>query len=270
MIASELQEEINRSNARNKISVKVVLFLFAAIVVASSCFGYWQYNQDYRSPGFSSAPRGWMAVVNGTAYAPQQYRIGVVLPAYWIARHTTLKISFVLALFDLVSGFVTVFLLYDLLQKSETYRRASATAQWFGVAAFALLMQYDVVWIQRYQRPETFPVAMLTASLFWIWTPPKHRQLKSSMERWGRVGGVLVVSLLLGLMRADTGFTLNAGALLVCILQPRKTLSWPRWLALAISLAGCLLSAGAQIYIMRVVYPQANYGDCAYSVEVGT
>ncbi len=64
-----------------------------------------------------------------------------------------------------------------------------------------------------------------------------------------------------GFVRADAAFALHVGILLVCLTPAGKGFALPRWLQASTSLAGVMLAVGIQYWLMRRVYPQANYGD---------
>jgi hypothetical protein len=149
----------------------LVLFL---VGICSRGYGY--YNQD-----FKASPQIWMDVVHGTASAPEQYRIGVVLPAYWLSQHLHLRLSQVFGLVDLLSSVAAVLLLYGLLVRTRVYSQASVDSQWFGSAAFLALTLYLMDWINWYQKATTLPTTLLVAAMLWLWTP-KSRDARGRPE----------------------------------------------------------------------------------------
>ncbi len=233
-----------------------------AIVVLAACFlDYWQYSRQFYTPGYSSDPTGWMAVALGTGYAPQQYRIGVVQSASWMSQHMHMGMRHAFFLLDLISLASAVFLLYGLLEKSTSYRKASVAVQWFGSAAFVLLVQFYLAWLLWYQRPETLPSALYVALLLWLWTRKGIWIDESTAGRLLTAGMILLLSLAQGLIRADVAFLVNAGAFLVCLTRKGMGLALSRYPALLTSIAGALLAVAIQFYMMKVVYPHATYGD---------
>src|SRR5260370_16868174 len=99
---------------------RVVSVLLSAIVLSGGYLDYWAYSQ-----AFYKEPNIWMDVVSGTGSAPNQYRIGVIDTAYFLARHLHLGMRHTLALLDLISGMIAVFALFLVLQRSAVYRRGS-------------------------------------------------------------------------------------------------------------------------------------------------
>jgi len=154
---------------------------------------------------------------------------------------------------------IAAFVLRSLLMRSAAWRSASVAAQWFGAAAFVVLLQYSLLWLTWYQRPETLPVAALLALSLWLST---YR-----LPIAGAAGSALtavclvVLGVLLGFTRADVGFTFHLGVALVCLTNRGRNFALPRWLQFAASLAAAGSAAGTQLYIMRVLYPHATYGN---------
>src|SRR5260370_41157103 len=102
---------------------RVVSVLLSVIVLSAGFLDYWSYSQTfYREPGI------WMDVVSGTAPAPDQYRIGVIDTAYFLARHTHLGLRHTLAGLGGGWGLIAVFALFLGLGGSPGYRRASQGA----------------------------------------------------------------------------------------------------------------------------------------------
>jgi hypothetical protein len=227
--------------------------LLLALVVGSCIFAdYWEYSRQYHgNPGI------WMDVVQGTAAAPQQYRVGVVKLADFITRHAHLGLRHGLTLIDLFSAAIVALLLYGLFERGEAYRRATVPVRWFGAAAFLFLMQFYLSWVTWYERPETLPsTLMLTLTLalasasFW-----PVRASSSAV----RAGGILLVAALQGFIRADVIFAMHVGLLLAC-LSGSDGFALGRKLQAATSGLAILIAGGIQGYLMHVVYPLATYG----------
>jgi hypothetical protein len=233
---------------------RVVSVLLSAIVLSTGYLDYWAYSQ-----AFYKEPTIWMDVVSGTGNAPSQYRIGVVDTAYFLARHLHLGMRHTLALLDVISGMIAVFALFLVLERSAVYRRASLAAQWFGAAGFVVLVQFYLAWLLWYQRPETLPTAAILAlALVLVGARP------GPAGRVGAIGiviGLLVLAVAQGFVRADVAFALHLGILLVCATTAGKGFALPRWVQGGASVVAMLLALGIQYYLMKRVYPQANYGD---------
>jgi hypothetical protein len=206
-------------------------------------------------------PHGWVAVQEGHANAPMQYRIGAVRLAYWLSSYLHMGARHALALIDLISVLVAAFLLYRLLEKSTIYRQANAASQWFGSAAFVLLVQFYMAWSLWAQRPETFPTTLLITLLLWLWTRKDIWLDNTKAGQAVSASLIIVICLALGFVRADVACLLNAGLCIVCFTRLGKDLALPRPAAFLASLIGALVAGATQIYLAKVVYPNATYGD---------
>jgi hypothetical protein len=233
---------------------RVASVLLSLIVLSAGFLDYWSYSQAfYREPGI------WMDVVTGTAKAPGQYRIGVIDTAYFLSQHTYLTLRLMLSVLDVFSGFIAVFALFLVLRRSAVYRGASEDAQWFGAASFVVLVQFYLAWLLWYQKPETLPTAaMLALSLLLL---AVRLPLSGPLGTILSVAGLLALAAALGFVRADVAFALHAGVLLVCLMPGRREFALPRRLQAATSLVALALVLGIQFWLMKKVYPLANYGD---------
>jgi hypothetical protein len=233
---------------------RVVSVLLSAIVLSTGYLDYWAYSQS-----FYKEPNIWMDIVSGTGDAPNQYRIGVIDTAYFLARHLHLGMRHTLALLDVIAGMIAVFALFLVLQRSAVYGRASAAAQWFGAASFIVLVQFYLAWLLWYQRPETLPTAAILALallLLAIKLP-----LPEGVGRMATVAGLLLLAVAQGFIRADVAFALHLGIVLVCLTSAGKGFALPRGVQAGTSLVAVLLALGIQYYLMKRLYPLANYGD---------
>jgi hypothetical protein len=229
------------------------------IVLSAGFLDYWSYSQ-----AFHAEPGIWMDVVSGTANAPSQYRIGVVDTAYFLALHTHLALRHTMAVLDVIAGFIAVFTLFLILQRSAVYRGAGQAGQWFGAASFVVLVQFYLAWLLWYQRPETLPTAaILSLSLLLLTVRLPMPNGWSMIVPAVGVMGLLLLAVVQGFVRADVAFALHAGILLVCLTPWGKGFALPRGVQAGTSLVAVVLVLGIQYWLMRKVYPQANYGSIA-------
>jgi hypothetical protein len=228
---------------------KVVSVLLGLIVLSAGFLDYWSYSQ-----AFHTEPGIWMDVVGGTANAPNQYRIGVIDTAYFLAQHTHLALRYMLTVVDVIAGLVAVFALFFVLRRSAAYREAGPAGQWFGAAGFVVLVQFYLAWLLWYQRPETLPTAAILALAVLLLTVP--------LRAGGAVVGFLLLAGMQGFVRADVGFALHAGILLVCLTPLGRGFALPRGLQAGTSIVSLLLVLGIQFWLMRM-FPQAGYGSTA-------
>jgi hypothetical protein len=230
---------------------RVVSVLLSLIVLSAGFLDYWSYSQTfYREPGV------WMDVVSGTAHAPGQYRIGVIGTAYFLARHMHLGLRHTLALVDVIAGLIAVFTLFLVLRRSPVYRRASQAAEWFGAASFVVLVQFYLAWLLWYQKPETLPTAAMLSLALLLLTVRLNGRLATMVP----VVGLLLLAVAQGFVRADAAFALHVGILLVCLTSAGRGFALPRGVQAGTSLVAVVLAVGIQYWLMRRVYPQANYG----------
>jgi hypothetical protein len=240
-------------NPRRTLSALLIL-----AAVSTVFLDYWEYSRS-----FHADPGIWSSILNGTASAPAQYRIGVLKAAEFFTLHTPLAMRHALALIDLAALLIASFVLRSLLTRSNTWRSASLAAQWFGAAAFILLLEYSLAWLTWYQRPETLTIAALLALSLWLST---YR-----LPIAGVTGNLLTalclvaLAILLGFIRADVAITFNLGIALVCLTRMAKNFSLPRWTQFSANLTAAIAAAAVQFYLMRIAYPHATYGSTPVS-----
>jgi hypothetical protein len=223
----------------------------AMLVAAMLATDYLDYFA-YKAGGFGAADALDDRLL-GHAPAPEQYRIGLYFAAHWLAVHLGVTPAMALALLDGTAGLVAVLLLFGVLERTQTYARASHALQWFGAAAFVLLIVWSTGWIFWLQKPETLPATALVAGMVWLWEPRQRRL-------WLVAAGLLVLTLVLATFRADLACLLNAGILLYALSRQEPGLALPRVAAVATAALGGLTAGGIQLGLMRAVYPQAGYG----------
>ncbi|MBB5318370.1 hypothetical protein [Tunturibacter empetritectus] len=227
---------------------KVVSVLLSLIVLSAGFLDYWSYSR-----AFHAEPGIWMDVVGGTANAPNQYRIGVIDSAYFLAQHTHLALRHMLTVVDVIAGLVAVFALFTVLRRSARYREAGLAGQWFGAAGFLVLVQFYLAWLLWYQRPETLPTAAILALALLLLAVP----LRGGVA----VVGFLVLTVAQGFVRADVAFALHVGILLVCLTPLGRGFAMPRGLQAGTSVVSLLVVLGIQYWLMRRMFPLATYGN---------
>jgi hypothetical protein len=222
--------------------------------------GYGLYNQTLKA-----VPDAWGDIVRGTASAPEQYRVGVVVPAYWIAQHVawhghTLRLSVVFWLFDVLGSCLAALLLYQLLLGTKVFRRAGRASQWFGSAAFAALTFYLVDWVIWYQRVATLPVVGIVAIMLWLWTPRRDAE-PSALEQAAIAFGFFLLATAQSFIRADVALMVCMGVFAASASGVSPRLSLRRGVAMATVAATGFMVAAVQVYLVKFRYPQATYGD---------
>jgi hypothetical protein len=204
-------------------------------------------------------PHYWLPYVKGVGAAPEQYRIGVKLAAWWLVKHLGWGFRHGFTLMDVIGSLTATFLLYDLLQRKSVVRRSSLTLQWFASAAFVMLAGFYLAWVGFFFRPETLPTTGLTTVMLWLWSPrdSQPNRIRQALT----VCGLLAASAVQATIRADVPCLLNAGIFAVSLTRFGKELSLPKRLAVLTSGASIAVAVAIQLYIMRVAYPHASYGN---------
>jgi hypothetical protein len=229
---------------------KVVSVLLSLIVLSAGYLDYWSYSQ-----AFHAEPGIWMDVVRGTANAPNQYRIGVIDTAYFLAQHMHLGLRHMLAGLDVIAGFVAVFTLFFVLRRSKVYHEAGLARRWFEAASFLVLVQFYLGWLLWYQRPETLPTAAILALALLLLAVPLRGGVATA------VVGFLVLAAIQGFVRADVGFALHVGILLICMTPLGGGFALPRNVQAVTSFVAVLLVVGIQYWLMHWAFPHAGYGS---------
>ena len=228
--------------------------LLAFILLTTGFADYWEYSKAYHAN-----PAIYTDILQGTAVAPNQYRVGVIATADFIARHAHIGLRHAFVLIDMIAGFVAVFTLFALLRRSAVYRSASQLGRWFAALAFLILVQFYLAWVTWYQRPETLPTAALVTLTLLLLTV--RVPLRGIAGYLATAAGMLVIAAAQGFVRADVAFGLHAGVLLFCLTRASAGLSQPRAMQAVTSLLAVFAAAGIQYYMMHIRYPQASYGD---------
>jgi hypothetical protein len=233
---------------------RVTSVLLCVLVLSVGVLDSREYGREFRQN-----PNAWMDVVAGMANAPAQYRIGVVDTASILARYGHLQLGHVLTLLDVLSGLITVFLLFWVLRRSAVYRKAGQSAQWFGAASFLVLTQFYLGWVIWYQRPETLPTAAMLAVALALLTV--KLPLPDRVGTVVAIAGLLLLAVAQGYVRADVALALHAGIFLVCFTSVGNSFALGRQIQAGTSLVAIVVVAGIQYDLMRRVFPHASYGD---------
>lgn len=236
----------------NNFGRSFVRIFLTLLLLSVGYMNFWKYSQE-----FKKQPDMYFDVMQGTANAPQQYRVLVVHTALFLHNHGHLKTHAAFAFIDLIAAFVACFTLLCVLERSGSFRRSGITKRMLAYATFLFLCAYYFIWLDWYQRPETLPSACFVAlMLFTLTLRP------STKVRYGWIiGGALLLTLAQALTRADVAVCVYAGIGLTALLSEGRNLPQPRSFLLPLSVVACLLAVSVQWIMMHHVYPHANYGD---------
>ena len=137
---------------------RILNFLVLAILVSSSFLNNWEYRR-----GWLSDPSSYMDIAAGNGRAPDQYRIGVIDPAEYVAVHRHIALRNVLSTIDSLAEAVALLLLLSLFRNSKTYANATPIVQLAGELSLLFLAEFYLSWLFWYHRPETLAAAALVA-----------------------------------------------------------------------------------------------------------
>jgi hypothetical protein len=214
---------------------------------------YWLYDSiDHYQRGY------WKSFVDGVGSAPEQYRIGVKLAAWWMVEHLGWGFRHGFVLMDVAGTLTAVFLLYALLRRKQAVRNASPELQWFASAAFVALACFYLAWANSFFRPETLPTVGFVAVMVWLWSSWKTAQSRS--KEFGIALALIAASFLQAWIRADVPVALNAGMLLACLMRREKSVATGRAWKIVVGVLCVVIAAAVQLYLMKVKYPHATYG----------
>ena len=197
----------------------------------------------------------WEGLLAGNGDAPAQYRIGVIYFANFLSglTHGHLAFRHVLALMDGVFLALAMTVLFYLVSRSQIYRRATAAAR-VALTSFGLmLLLYYMFWLFFYHKPETVAnFACLTVAAALIAGKPRIPVTLAFCC-------LVLISAYLGTVRADSGFALNLGILIVAIIPGERILPLGRWVQAAAGLAGIFAVLGVEYYIKQIMFPNNPY-----------
>jgi hypothetical protein len=187
-----------------------------------------------------------------TPYAPQAYRVPIPALIRFVAGAFHIHDpTYVAAAFDLVVGFLSLYLFYlltvNLLPENTTTPKDRALTILF----FLAMIQFPLAWVVPSQRPETLPSALyLAVSLFSL------ANIKTN-TRWFLL--VLVAALCQAFVRADVPFVFGIAVILVGLWSGFKQgFEASRRQIVAGSLV-VLISGSIQAYLQFIRYPHLSY-----------
>lgn len=217
--------------------------------------GYWVYSVEAHQNGIGPL----LDFVHGIGPAPFQYRVGSLQIAYRLYLHLHLPFRYGFTLLDTIGLCLAVMLGYELLRRTEIYRRASELAQCFGSTAYLVLVIYLASWQNWYKKFETDPACGLVMLLLVLWSAEWRRGRSArSGKAFLTAAALLLTTELLSLVRADIALMLSIGMVVVAWWHRRGTLSLERGAAVAVAAACVVIAAGTQALLEKVIYPHAR------------
>jgi hypothetical protein len=196
----------------------------------------------------------------GQSKAPDQYRIGVLLVANFLSNHShgLLATRRILSLIDGVSLGIVLWIGFSILVRHKSYSRLSDEAKVASNALGLALLLHCLSWVFWYHRAETLANAACIAIV---------SGLLAAGRRWPvavTATGLLAVSVYMGTIRADSGFALNVGIVLIALFPGKKLLPLGQANQVAIGIAGGLSVVAVEYYISHIMYPHRPYPDSTF------
>lgn len=226
-------------------------FYVLLIVVGAFCFlDYWAY-----SVAFYKDPSALNSLLAGTGLAPQQYRVGVLVAAKFVIRaaHGHIGYRHCFALFDLLAGIATAWLVREILFRSPSFQRAGEASRWFRTFALLGLLAYYLNWSMWYQRPETIVCGLFVAATFYIVTLVASPAVA--------VSALFVLAILQGFVRSDVAILVHFGLFVYVLFRGARGFSLSRPVLLCVSALSCITATAILWALMHVIYPHATYGS---------
>ncbi len=260
-----LQAEAIGFRQRTEKQLVLGYIILACLTMASAIYGGYSvyYAQLFDAcPGL--APLGYSKLHNttpltaahpiffGQDYAPDQYRIGVVFVAKFIAD--SLHISKYYAVYsgvDFLAGVVACWGLYGLLARSRFLQSLPSRSQSVLIVSFLAMLAYPLAWVAPWARPETVPTA-----LFLILELGLLRRVKRQPS-W--LLAVFALALWQGIVRADVPVVLGVAVILVSLTSFGRELFGSAKRGLLSGALIAAIAAAIQFAMQRLIYPDAVY-----------
>jgi hypothetical protein len=194
-------------------------------------------------------------MIEGHVRAPEQYRIGVFFPAYFVSQlsHGRIPVRGVLAVFDGVFLAVTLWIVFSLLAKQRVYLRLSDSGRLAAnLLGFALTLFY-LSWLFEYHKFETVANSTCIAIIGAILAGRHKLPVPLS------VAALLLVSAYFATIRADSAIACNLGIGLIALIPGKRVLPLGRVPQIVTALAGAVTVLGVEYYITHIMFPNRPY-----------
>lgn len=223
---------------------RFLVWMVVLITCGYTFLDYWNYSRTDHGGGNV----GWQAVLAGHAYAPDQYRVGVLRTANLLAQLTHTHLRHMFAAIDFVCLGIGLWVLLRLLGRMEIFRAATRMGQWLQASlALGCFLLY-LLWSFWYQKPETHATLLLLV-------------LSAAAAQWRQrvpAAAALIVFAAAGAtVRADAMVAFHAGFLAACFLPQSRSLPLGRGLQMTASLLAIAAAVGIEYVLMYRVYPGA-------------
>ena len=191
------------------------------------------------------------AILGGAYQAPEQYRVALPLLVHFLSLHAHLRPNQSFPLLESLAYALTLWLLYLLLSGSSQAENRAPSDRLVLLGLFLAAVQFPVLWIFPWDRPETLPTALYLAAIVLL------------VVRRSRIPFALVCALAVllslgqALVRADVPAAVGVAILLAAAVA--VPLHRSRSHVAALGLLCAATAAGTQLCLQRIVFPHAAY-----------
>jgi hypothetical protein len=233
----------------------VCIFLFAmCLVLAHFVHDAWFTSTQAMSPQ--------PVAVKSILHAPDAYRVAI--PALVQFLQKTFHVAdwtSIYGVLDFCFAFPALFLLYRLTTDDLTLPAVDFNERLATVAMFLAFLQFPMVWVVPWQRPETMPSALyLALALFCV----------SQVKRQGKwFALVLVATAVQAFVRSDVPFVFGVAMMLVSFGDSAMRPFEPRLASLLKSGCVVLVAAGVQLYLQFIRFPHLTYPPGTPVLQLG-
>ncbi len=191
----------------------------------------------------------------GRDHAPEQYRIGVVLPVAFLCDRLGIhKYYLGFTAVDACACLGCLLLLYATLCASDLMRSLDPRSQTLIVALLLAFMSMPLWWVTLYGRPETLVNACFLAAVLYLLT-----RLRDGRDRGLTIGGILLLTIWQGFTRADIAAVMGLAIALAWWLDSRQATLRARRDVIALGFTMTAIAVAVQIVLKRILYPDATY-----------
>jgi hypothetical protein len=226
-----------------------ILLVVVFILFNSLSFLLIQYDR-LRNAGESA--EAWVQMMlGGKVFAPDQYRIAMAFLPRFIELHTGLRPNQSIPFIEFAAYALALTLLYMLFRSSPHVVHGKPPSRVILLGFFLAALQFPVLWIFPWERPETLPTAFYLAAIVFV------------IVQRSRLHFVFVcflatlLSLGQAFMRADVPVAVGVAILIAAAAS--VPLRRPRFHLVILGVLCVAAGAGVQFYLQHVLFPQATY-----------
>jgi hypothetical protein len=196
-----------------------------------------------------------------TLHAPDAYRIALPTLIRFAGRTLHIQdLAYVAAAFDLVAGFLALYLLYRLTVRPRAAEEPLQDRP-LRILLFLAVLQFPIAWVVPWQRPETLPSALYLA--FSLLALDRFRAHKSWLL------AIAVATFFQSFVRSDVPFVFGVAVGLVGLMNARRNgLQTARGPLLAGTVI-VLISGAIQAWLQFIRYPHLAYPAGTNPIQFG-